>query len=216
MLVPVAVLAGPTTQPAPKPWQPPERPDRMGPREVREGDWEEALKFFQKHSPHRIEAWESMSEPRKSRFKNLFAARYFSIVWLSKEDSQLRRIKIRQIEVEDQVFAIKSQLLEGNLTPADTEQFKQELRGKVKELVLLRMDERKERITGLETLVKMEKERLQKDIDNQEQVIESQYNDVLNANRPDMGGDMMRRHGPGPGGDREGPKGPPPSKDKDR
>jgi hypothetical protein len=209
LLMPMAVIAAPTTQPvsAPKVRQTMDRADRVGSRESREADWDEALKFFQKHSPRRVAAWEGMNEPRKTRYKALFIARYRLVTGLTKDDLQLRRIKVNQIEIEDHIFAIKSQLSEGNLTPADVEQLKQELRGKVKELVASRMDERKERIARLETLLKLEKDRLQKDLARKEQLIESQYKEVLNANKAGMTDERLLRRG---NGERENVKTAPP------
>ncbi|MGE5607882.1 MAG: hypothetical protein ACM359_01390 [Bacillota bacterium] len=209
LLIPMTVIAAPTTQPtaAPKARPAGDRVERLGSREAREADWDEALKFFQKHSPHRAAAWESMKEPRKTRYKALFIMRYRSMLGLTRDDAQLRRIKISQIEIEDRIFAIKSRLSESNLASADADQLKRELHGKVKELVASRMDERKERITRLESLLKLEKDRLQKDLANKDQLIESQYKDVLSANKPGMADDRLWRQGTGP---RESAKGPAP------
>ena len=174
---------------------------RMGPRVsrppmLREPDWEQALKFFEKYSPNRFKAYNSMDEGQKSKYRMAILSRYHSYSWLSRDNPELQQIKAREIGIEDNIFDLKRRL-DAAYSSAEKESLQEQLKKEVGELVELRIKERQERISRLEKIVTEEKARLEKDQQRKEQLVEKRYREILNAGEESA---VPLRPTPGPKG----------------
>lgn len=164
---------------------------------------EEAKTFFKEHSPKRWAAFDKMSAEQQAKFMPFIMGRYAGFKWLTRDDADLKSNKFEQYRIEDEIFGKKQDLQDK--TGPEAEQLKRDLREKVKELFDAKLAEREHRMKRLEALLAREKENLEEDRKNKEELVSKQFEDVLNAResdavpmpdfppRPDRGGERERK-----------------------
>jgi hypothetical protein len=195
ILLAPAAWGAPTTRPsgAPKAKSMADRSERAERRfDSRAVDWNEAFQFFTQHSPLRAKAFEEMPEKQQEKLRPLIMERYASIRPTGKGDTALRTLREQQLETEDGIFGIKQSLDKPGVPAEAVERLKAKLRGKIKDLVESRMKERELRLARLETLLKKEREQLLADQEHKEQLLETRYQEVLNAKNPDAAAEHLR------------------------
>lgn len=150
-------------------------------REISDEEWESALLFFKQHSPERMAALEGLDNSRKRRFRPIIATRYESIQSLEGVNPELHQIKIRQLEIEDQIFALKRE--HNDVTPKSPEaqKLREQMRQVVAELIQSRVQERKVRINRIQKLLAQEQKKLVEDERRQEQMINRHTEAVLRS-----------------------------------
>jgi hypothetical protein len=207
LLAPMLAMAEPPAPRDPKPGPGPgsgpghergDRPPRRWGSEDREKDWKEAYAFFQAHSKRRAEAFAKMTAEQQEKFKPLIIARFNGFKWLSMGDQDMRKNRERQMEIEDDIYGVKADLMKPDVSAEQADRLKGDLRQKVKDLVETRMQERELRIKRLESFIGEEKNKLQQDQTKKDEVIDTRLKEILDAKSEDVIPDPRP---PGPPGD---------------
>jgi hypothetical protein len=138
----------------------------------------EAWEFFRKYSQRRAEAIGALPQEKQERMRRLITVRYGGIGLIEKENPKLFDLKVKEVQAEDKIFALKGELAD---SPEKGDQIRADLRKKVEELVELRMEERKQRIERLKGQLEFEEKQLKDDQTKKEKMVEKQYEKVLDA-----------------------------------
>lgn len=170
--------------PAPNPGSP-GGASRVGPG-LRGGDRDllnDAVAFFKEHSPLRAATYDQMKPEQQRFFNTTLLDRYMA--FLSAENDDLRKCLTRQMEIEDTVYDLKRRMdgLEAN--SPEIVGIKESLRGAVSEMVEIRFRERALRIARMGQLLAEERDLLEKDRANKDQIVDQRYEEVLKPQRSD-------------------------------
>lgn len=135
-----------------------------------------------------------------SWFHRRMAKRYVELVDLQKSDRALYDIKVALVRVEDAEFDLMRQIWEAKRAndQAKVDDLKQELKGKARDYVKARLDEREHRIKLLEASITKEREQLVEDRQNIEALADAHQKD-LEKPRQHRGGGGPGRPGGGTG-----------------
>lgn len=135
--------------------------------------------FCKEHAPKRWEALGGDKNPMK------FGGMYFrfrGLVMLENQDPELYKIKVRQIEIDDEEYGLMKEIREArrtnnnDLITADTAR----LRDLSKEYIASRIDERSHRIISLQKSIDREKSLLASDKQNKDALIADRVESILN------------------------------------
>jgi hypothetical protein len=174
------------------------RDGRYGPwEEITEEEWREAAALMQAHSPNR---WQFFSELEEGdRFYRALRRRivdqYRLLERIEAKDPDLLELKIRQIEVEDDVYGLirtlgRAEEAEQEMPAGDDIPVPEEVRVKLQELVELQFAERRYHVERLEEALESEKARLVLDQGNMDGLVEQQW---MRWRRVLSGGPQRRR-----------------------
>ena len=161
-----------------------------------------AAQFYQKHSPKRWGAYESLPEEQRKPVWGKMVGRYKMIQFIA-NDEPVHAKKVRQVELEDEIFSLKLDLL--GAAPAQEVEIKQKIRKKVQELVANQMDERATRLARLEKLFEEQKERFLEDVQNQDAIVDEIYQQEL-SRKPAIAPEEVKRNNAGPSGEKKDEK----------
>jgi hypothetical protein len=183
--------SGPATAPAFRPWPMGgnrllrlrdlsglvglERPDdRTGPADAEE--WDEISQFAARNFPNRWKAFENVRAQRGAnsevidRLRSRITARYRLLMRVQREMNVLYDVALEQARVEDDAWAA---IVAARQQPANAE-LRQAMREKVGTLVKNLLRERQDRLEALRQTVKAEQDRLDRDRDDVERLIDRQ------------------------------------------
>ncbi|HEV8607688.1 MAG TPA: hypothetical protein VGQ99_20300 [Tepidisphaeraceae bacterium] len=209
-LIPLAAFADPATQrgKSNRPGPPFKRPTSRPADDPQE--FNSALGFLEKMSPNRFNAYQSLDEDRKGIFRERIIAFYRVNQWVNREDNdELRKLREKLIKAEDDVFAIRWEILAAGGPRKASDQDRLRLRNAVAEMVKVQLDERAVRLERFKKYVKQEEEQIAGIKANPDQYIDDRYRDELEGRGMGLF-DHPRRHDGSPGGPGgPGPNNPP-------
>jgi hypothetical protein len=205
----------------PRPWdrdrdrdrdrEPDTRPDdghpgaRVGPDSPRELNefWEankqKIIDFCKENSPNRWEAMERWMSMRKigdfrpPRDKLILQIKH--LMELEQADPDLYKLKVAQIRVEDEEFPMIRELRMAlrNEDKPRAKELREKLQQPAAKMVELRLQERQLRLARLQKRLDEEKQRLAKDMNTQNKLVDAHVEEVIN--NPPGGPPPMRRPG---------------------
>jgi len=158
------------------------RDDRGGGRGNKEDmeQFREKMEVFcREHAPKRWAALEADKSPM--RFGGMYF-RFRGLMMLENQDKELYKIKVRQIEIEDEEYGLMKEIREARKTAntdlinADTAR----LRDLSKEYIASRISERSHRIISLQKSIDREKSLLASDEQNKDALIADRVESILN------------------------------------
>lgn len=186
-LMPLAAFAdGPATAPAfPNP-RAKVRPEHQRPRDDAK-DLEDARAFLVKHSPKRAEViarvQERLDEDKKARLRDRMLAYYRGIQAMRTDGNKdVFELRLKQVTLEDDIFGCHLRLMEIGGRQAEgpeADKIRAELKEKVRDLVGNRLSERAVRLKRMKKWTEEEQERLARDEQNKEALIEFQVKQEL-------------------------------------
>ncbi|MBC7784619.1 MAG: hypothetical protein H7144_12345 [Burkholderiales bacterium] len=189
------------------------RPGEMRPGEMRPGrpeapparqdppsdaEWEEVAKFAQENLPNRWKMYEEVVQAKRPNaieaIKLRMANRYRALQRTRGDNPGVYRALLEQAKLEDDVWAAVRDL---RANPGDTG-MRESVREKIKALVRANLDERTRRIENMKAALEREEGRLIDDREHEEQLIDTQMEQMTTdrpmADRPM--GDRPPRTGP--------------------
>jgi hypothetical protein len=201
-LLPLSAFAEPTTQhgkgnrPGPPFRKPTSRPVD-DPQE-----FNTALTFLEKVSPNRFKAYQSLDEDRRGIFRERILAFYRVNQWINRDDNdEMRKLRQNLIKAEDDVFAIRWDILSAGGPRRATDQDRSRLRAAVAEMVKVQMQERSLRLERFKKYVKSEEDQIAAMKANPDEYIDERYRDELEGRGLGLFDHPRRQTGPnGPGG----------------
>jgi hypothetical protein len=160
-----------------------------------------ALGFLEKVSPNRYKAYQSLDEDRRGIFRERIVAFYRVNQWINREDNdEMRKIRERLIKAEDDVFAIRWDILAAGGPKRASDEDRSRLRTAVADMVKIQMEERSLRLERFKKYVKSEEEQISAMKANPDEYINERYKDELEGRGLGLF-DHPRRPGEGrPGG----------------
>ncbi|HWE01250.1 MAG TPA: hypothetical protein VG326_02480 [Tepidisphaeraceae bacterium] len=148
---------------------------RIGATEL-EKEWEAAKQFLSVHSKNRYEQIERIPGGPKKPFEQFLVGRYRMINRLKAQSPELYNLKVREVELDDDVFGICLKLKRNT---GDKARLQSELKARITELFDLGISERKLRIGLVETALADQKKILKTEQDGREQLVDDRYGAVL-------------------------------------
>jgi len=213
-LVPLAALAEPATRGSGKGG----RTGNSGPpftkrptsRPSDEKEFANALAFFEKISPNRYKAYQSLDDDRKNIFRERILAFYRVNLWINFQGpgEDMRTVRQKLLRAEDDVFAVRWDILMAGGPRKASDEDRAKLREAVKALVTLQNQERSLRLEKFKKYVKQEEEKLAADLANPDQQVDERFRDELEGKGVGLFDHPRRRDGgggPGGGGPGGGP-----------
>src|SRR5258706_7527941 len=200
-LLPLAAFAEPTTQHGKpnRPGPPFKRPTSRPAEDPQE--FNNALNFLEKYSPQRFKAYQSLDDDRKNIFRERIVAFYRVNQWINRdENDEMRKIREKLIRAEDEVFAIRWDILASGGPRRASDDDKARLRGAVADMVKIQVQERTLRLERLKNTVKVEEDQLSAIETNPDQYIDKRYRDELEGRGLGVFDHPRRQGGNGPGG----------------
>jgi hypothetical protein len=157
------------------------RDDRAGraSKEDMEQFREKMENFCREHAPKRWAALEADKSPM--RFGGMYF-RFRGLMMLENQDKELYKIKVRQIEIDDEEYGLMKEIREArrdnnnDVINADTAR----LRDLSKEYIASRIDERSHRIISLQKSIDREQSLLASDKQNKDALIADRVESILN------------------------------------
>jgi hypothetical protein len=165
-------------------------------------DWLDALAFFREHAPVRAAAFDKMTDEQQRDLRPIIMARYQAYRAVSPETPEIRQSLIRQTELEDGIFSLKTRLGDVPEDSPEHSQLEADLHRAVVDLVEAQLEERRLRLARLQRLVTAEQMSLAASESRKADTIEQRYQAILRANRADAGSPDQPRRGSGRGGPR--------------
>jgi len=167
----------PTTQPART--MPGRLRHEMRDQPPTEEEWKEVVAFMEKHSPYRLEQIQKFKEinPLRNNLRSRIWTQYRQMQEQKKDDEKLYDISLKRFELKDQQFHILQQISKAK--GDDRTSLRDELRKNAGELVTLNLQERELRLEKLTQTVEKERQRLDKDQQNREQLVDDQIKQVI-------------------------------------
>jgi len=156
------------------------RDDRAGRanKEDMEQFREKMEKFCKDHAPRRWAALEGDKSPM--RFGGMYF-RFRGLVMLENQDPELYKIKVRQIEIDDEEYGLMKEIRDARRT-SDSDAINSKtakLRDLSQEYIASRIDERKHRIVSLQKSIEKEKNLLASDEQNKDALIAERVEAIL-------------------------------------
>ena len=148
-------------------------------RDVSDEEMRAALKFYQENSPRRYEEYCKLDEEKQKKVRMSMVGTYRMLMFFTRngENKELWTNKAEQIRIEDDIFGLRMELM--STSGVESLKRKDEIRGKVAELVDKRLTERSMRIASLEKSLKSETEKYIDDVKNREAIIQEMTNREL-------------------------------------
>jgi hypothetical protein len=135
--------------------------------------------FCREHAPKRWAALGADKSPM--RFGGMYF-RFRGLMMLENQDPELYKIKVRQIEIDDEEYGLMKEIRQArkdsNSDVINTDTAK--LRDLSKEYIASRIDERSHRIISLQKSIEKEKAQLASDKQNQAALISERVESILN------------------------------------
>jgi hypothetical protein len=155
--------------------------------------------FFQKGAPKRFEKYQDVPEERKQKLLQAVRGQYRMLQRMKEDDPEIYAIRMKRMPIEDEMFSLGWDLRHGDAKD-DT---RQKLRGKIREFLASKLEERTVRLARLEKRVKDEQAALQRDQGQLEQLVDRGLN-AMETERPgelrDLGNGPVFPHRGGGGG----------------
>jgi hypothetical protein len=145
---------------------------------ISEEDWRQASKFLQDHSPSRWIQFKNLPAPSEHRenLKRFLVNRWRGIAELKDSAPELYKIKVREVEVDDNVFGICLTLKHGH---KDKLKLQTDLKTAIDELFVLGLAERKQRISLVKKSLDVQEKALASDDRNKVQIVAERYEQIL-------------------------------------
>jgi hypothetical protein len=203
----------PTSQPAddaklppPSLWRGPGPRMRAPATEPTEQELQQVSAFMQQYSPNRWQAFQQLPRngPLRRGITRFVFGHWRRLQDLKQMDPALYDLRLRQVQLEDQLFGLLTPLK----TAAAREAKRAELRPIVQEDVEIGLKERAQRIERLQTLLQREQEKLAADQKDRDAIVDRRVESLVKQGigfRPSGPGGMGEGPGRGPGR-RHGPE----------
>jgi hypothetical protein len=135
--------------------------------------------FCREHAPKRWAALGADKSPM--RFGGMYF-RFRGLMMLENQDPELYKIKVRQIEIDDEEYGLMKEIREArkNSNSDVINSATAKLRDLSKEYIASRIDERSHRIVSLQKSIDKEKAQLASDKQNQAALIAERVESILN------------------------------------
>jgi len=180
-------------------------------------EWNRVAAFAGKYSPHRFKALEQLPRdaPHYDAIRRMMVGRYRMLSEVEREDPELFLLRVRQLQLEDDVFGGIRPRDDGAPPAGGSVADDPALRQKVAELVDLNLQERKRRLDKLEAMVADQRKQLARDEGERERLTSERLARIekegVKALMPDPPPGRGPRRGQGaPGREGDGPPPPPP------
>ena len=134
-----------------------------------EQDWDDIAAFMKQHSPRRWEEYQKLPADRQAQLQRVLNRRWRLIQWVRTHDPELYELQQKRWQVEDEVFGLTRELRTSSMSSES--QIKPKLRAKIGELVDLRTRERQMRITRWEHQIAHEREMMNRETADREDII---------------------------------------------
>ena len=174
----------------------------------------ETEEFVKTYSPHRYEAMQksgvNWDDPNKWVVREI-VRKYRELKSLEIEDKESYLMRLDQMRKEDEIFVMAAAVKQAVIAKApDADEQKANLRSAVAELIHMRSEERKQRITTLEASLKVERDRLEAEQKNFDAIVDRRVDTELwgMTGRP---GGFHRDGSGGPSGSGPGSRKPAPA-----
>jgi hypothetical protein len=177
-------------------------PREMRPRppELTEQELEDVLAFMREYLPNRFEMFEQLSPSQQARsvFLRNLTQRYRNLQRMKEQDASVYNAMLQHMQLQDEVFGLMRDARFGD------EDAQGKLREKVKELVMLSLEEREKRVQSLERSLEQEKKRLAADKADPDAAVERRLRQMRDEaddvrSRFDELRAMREQYRPGPG-----------------
>ena len=149
-------------------------------------EWEEISTFMKEHSPARFNVITNLSDvPRKFNLMVVAARAYRNVQRVQGDDPELAKIMVTAIELDDRVFDLVSQYRQARRAGDYSHEaaLRQELQGKIGELIDTNLKERKLRVERLARTLKQQQDQLAADERNREQLVQKRVSAFLDGQR---------------------------------
>ena len=113
-----------------------------GGRRISDQEFNTAIEFFRAHSKECAAVLDGLEPVKKNRFKQSVVSRYESIKTLEPQNPELYQIKLRQLQLEDKIFALKCKHSDATPKSPEAQKIRDEIRQVVGDLVRSRVEER--------------------------------------------------------------------------
>jgi hypothetical protein len=170
-----------------------------------EQEWADLSSFMKEMSPKRWEIFENLPDGSllRERTRGLFLSRYRMLVKTKTEDPALYQTLVERIKLEDTIYELVANLNKATAekaSQADLESQRNEVKTNVANLVDLGIKERRIRIERLERSLQTERQKLQEDQKNRDDLVTRRMHQFIEA-----GSELQRSEGnPAPTDSREG------------
>ncbi len=157
-------------------------------------EWAQVTQFMKEHSPKRWAAMEQLLGEGKSgpKVRHWMYVRWKMLQTLRQESKDLYNQQIRTVKLEDDIFGLGREYRNSKDDSAK-KAIQEAIRGKTVELLRAGIEERKLRIQQIESLLKQEKERLEKDGHNFDSLVNRRVEAELSSVQP-----LLPHHRPEP------------------
>jgi hypothetical protein len=144
-----------------------------------EEEWNEVATFMQEHSPYRLEQIQKLKESAPYRYglRAKIWNQYRTLQEQKRNDEQLYEFGVKRFELKDEQFHLVQQLerAKGEMVSV----WRVRLHANAAELVALNLAERQHRLDKLVQAVETERQKLEQDKANQDQLIDEQLQQVV-------------------------------------
>jgi len=138
-------------------------------------EWSQARVFLSEHAPRRLKQIESIPGAPREVLKRSLVRGWRRVAELQSQSPELYATRVKEIELEDQVYGICFSLKHGR---GDKAQLQSELKNSVRNLFDAGLTERQQRIAILDKAIKAQRESLDSDTKRKDQLIEERYHIV--------------------------------------
>lgn len=143
---------------------------------------EEVDAFMKETSPKRYEAMQKLSPEQQKKIRERAEMLYRMLKWGSKNEPAMWEAKKQEIGLEDDLFALRMQLLRKDAPDAaEQKEIRDTMRAKVRKLVDMRLKERAERIEKLRKFLGDEEARLTQDQKNVDELVDTRLKEEIEA-----------------------------------
>ena len=134
---------------------------------------EEVDAFMKETSPNRYQAFQSLAPEQQKKIRERAEMLYRMLRWSSKNEPAMWEAKKQEIGLEDDLYALRMQLLRGDAPDAaEQKEIREVMRAKVRRLVDMRLKDRAGRIERLRKFIGEEESRLSQDQQKIEELVD--------------------------------------------
>jgi hypothetical protein len=159
-------------------------------------EWKQIESFVAENSPNRLkklQQYQTKNEPGVPMFRTFIATRYRALMAMKEHDPEMYERRLKQFQLEDEIIGQIGASEKGTMSNEEREAMLEN----VGKLVEMDLEEREYRIERLQNALSQEQERLQKDRNRQEALVQRKLDDISRsgARALMMDGPRMKREG---------------------
>jgi len=156
------------------------REPRDLPRAPTTQERDEAVEFFRQHMKFRMRIFDQLPDgrPVKARMMQMMMERYRRLQRARMEDSTMFDLMLQQMELQDDALSLLQQ--QRRTAGDEYDRIQGELRGKVRQIIDLSLQERQKRIERLEKQLADQKARLEQDMANPDALADQHVQQMRN------------------------------------